>query len=89
MTEYLIRAVDFANGAPCPFAGQWLKEFDFDADDGRGFGVFTDNRAEAVRFGSRRLALLFWRTTSSIKPIREDGEPNRPLTAMSIDIEEW
>ena len=33
---YVMRAVGFENGVPCPHAGEWLESFDHDADGGRG-----------------------------------------------------
>ena len=82
----LIRALGFASGAPCPHAGQYLESFDFEAYDGRGYGEFTPDPARAKRFDDVPACVLFWSTTSTTKPVREDGKPNRPLTALSIDI---
>ncbi len=84
---YGIVAAGFASDAPCPHYGLWLKAFDFDAQDGKGFGEFTKSPAKAMRFATRNDALLFWRTKSRVKPLRADGEPNRPLTALCISIE--
>lgn len=76
----------FANGTPCPIAGQFLKTFDFEADGGRGHGTFTKNVEEAMEFETIREATEFWQTSPKCKPLREDGEPNRPLTSSSIEI---
>jgi hypothetical protein len=84
----IMQVVGFANGAPCPIAGQYLKAFDFDAHDGRGLGDFTDDRREAKRFPSLEVAMAYWRTTSRTRPIRADGRPNRPLTASNVTFEE-
>jgi hypothetical protein len=87
MTRYCIRAVEFANGLPCPHAGQWLKAFDFDAHDGQGHGVFTNELTKAKPFPDQGAALEFWKTQSRRQPLREDGKPNRPLTALTISVE--
>lgn len=87
-SKHVIRMQGFANGAPCPHAGQYLKSFDFDAHDGRGHGEFCAKPRHAKIFPSAVAALEFWRTTSTVKPLREDGEPNRPLTAANVSIEE-
>ena len=50
MSGYIIRAIGFANGVPCPHAGQWLKSFDHDAFDGTGFGEFTPSPVRAMKF---------------------------------------
>lgn len=87
MTDHIIRAVAFANGVPCPHAGQWVATFDHDAYDGRGYGTFTDKVNDAKRFHSNAAAFEFWRRRSRVKPTRPDGKPNRPLTALSVVIE--
>lgn len=84
---HVIRAVAFANGAPCSIAGQWLKSFDFNADGGRGYGEFTDNWRKAKTFESQAEAVNYWNTMSTVRPIRKDGLPNKPLTATTCEIE--
>jgi hypothetical protein len=88
MPSYGIRAVGFANGAPCPHADLWLRSFDFENGGGRGYGVFTPEAKHARKFTNQGEALTFWRTQSKTKPFREDGEPNRPLTSLTVCIEE-
>ena len=83
----VIRAVAFANGIPCPHAGEWIEAFDHDAHDGEGFGVFTDRIEYARRFADGAEALAFWNRQSQVRPLRPDGEPNKPLTALTIVIE--
>jgi len=87
MKAYLIKAEAFANGAPCPHAGQWVETFDHDAFEGRGYGTFTPDPAKAMCFDTGVAALLFWRKQSSVRPLRPDGEPNRPLTALTCTFE--
>jgi hypothetical protein len=84
----VIRAIGFANGVSCPHAGEWLKSFDFEAFHGQGHGVFTGDSDEALRFDTKAEAMIFWRTQSRSKPWRPDGKPNRPLTALTVEIEE-
>lgn len=84
----VIRAVAFANGAPCPHAGEWLRRFDHDAYNGVGYGVFTTDKASAALFANACEALEFWRRQSSVRPFRGDGEPNRPMTALTIEVED-
>lgn len=87
MTEFVIRVLGFANGVPCPFAGQYLKSFDFDADNGGGFGEFTNDIDEAKKFDGFIECAAFWKTQSTVRPFRADGEPNRPFTASTVAIE--
>lgn len=84
----VIRAEGFVNGASCPHRGQYLKSFDFDAYGGQGFGEFTKDRAQAKVFKDAGEAMTFWKTVSKVKPRRPDGKPNRPLTALTVALED-
>jgi hypothetical protein len=67
----------------------WLKSFDADALDGRGSITMTDLREDAMRFDSLAAVFECWKTQSNVVPLRDDGRPNRPLTAYSIQPVEW
>jgi hypothetical protein len=84
----VIRAIGFANGFHCPHEGLFLKAADFEAFGGRGYMTFTDDIAKAMKFETAGDAMVMWRTQSKTRPIRPDGEPNRPLTALTIEIED-
>lgn len=84
----VIVALGFANGVPCPHAGQYLESFDFDAHDGIGEGAFTRDPRRAMLFDDAHAAFAFWRTVSTVRPIRGDGRPNRPLTALSVQVDD-
>ena len=79
--RYLIQA-----HSPPEVDGQYLVSFDFDAMNGTGFGIFTDKPEHAMRFKTLRDAMEFWLTASTVKPLRPDGKPNRPLTASTISV---
>lgn len=64
--------------------GQALETFDPEAHEGFGDASFTDEPARAKRFPDAGAAMLEWTRTSETRPLREDGEPNRPLTAFSV-----
>ena len=49
---------------------------------------FSTNRAQAKLFPSLKDALDFYRQRSARMPTRPDGEPNRPLTAFTIVLEQ-
>lgn len=67
----------------------YVEFFDPDAHGGPGAIKLTSNRRLARRFASKGDAFEAWRQQSSVKPLRPDGKPNRPMTAFSIvDIEE-
>lgn len=79
-------AIGFANDEWCPHAGLYLKSFDFEHEDGLGYGEFTTDRAEAKEFKDAGEALEFWRTVSKVRPQRPDGKPNRPLTVLTVEV---
>jgi hypothetical protein len=58
----------------------------FDPDGSRGLGdiVLTTDIARAKRFPGFLAVMEEWRRSSTVVPLRDDGKPNRPLTAFSI-----
>jgi hypothetical protein len=64
--------------------GQYLEWSDPDAEDGFGDERWTDDLAKAKKFGSFAEALECWKAESTIRPLRDDGKPNRPMTAYSV-----
>jgi len=65
--------------------GQYLESYDPDAYDGLGYATWTDDPDKAMRFDDAMSVLMFWRQQSSARPLRDDGEPNRPLTAYTVE----
>lgn len=67
----------------------WLKQYEPEASGsaGRitGWIATTAKVEEAARFDTREEALRFFRLQSKSRPLRE---PNRPLEAFRIEIEE-
>jgi hypothetical protein len=53
---------------------------------GRGETVFTDDPDDALQFDDSGAAFVFYRQQSKTVPLREDGRPNRPLTAFTVEI---
>jgi hypothetical protein len=84
----VIRAIAFANGTACPHAGQFVERADFEAHNGQGRMAFTDDIRKALKFPTAGDAIQFWQTTSKGYPRRPDGKPNRPLTALTVQIED-
>lgn len=83
---YVIIALAFGDGRPCPVAGQYLEAFDFDAFNGSGFGEFTHMLEHAKKFETFPEAAAFWKTQSKVRPLRGDGKPNRPFSATTVEI---
>jgi hypothetical protein len=66
----------------------FLKSFDPEALGGRGWANLTDEVERAMKFATVAEAMKLWRTQPKRRPYREDGKPNRPLTAYTVNIEE-
>jgi hypothetical protein len=64
--------------------GCYLASYDADGNDGWGEAVWTDNPAEAIAFATAIEARACWTEQSRLRPLRPDGNPNRPLTAFTI-----
>jgi hypothetical protein len=75
-------------GMPKPEAeGQYLKDMDFEAHDGRGMLSMTSDIDKAKRFGDFVEAMDFCKRVPANHPIRgSDLQPNRPLTAFNWEF---
>lgn len=69
------------------FNGCYLASCDHEGLGGLGEYSFTDNPDEAMTFSDMGQALEFYRRQSVTRPLRDDGEPNRPLTAFTAAFE--
>lgn len=65
---------------------KWLMDYDVDAHEGKGGVVFTRFPHRALQFASMAEAVKVWQTQSKVKPLRDDGLPNRPLTSFHTEI---
>jgi hypothetical protein len=74
------------DGEPSEHAGRYVSRFDSDAHGGLGQVWTTANPEDALQFATGVAAAEFYRQASTVKPIREDGKPNRPLTAFTVSI---
>lgn len=66
--------------------GEYLKSYDPDAFDGYGDCVFTDLPEDALAFSSFTDAQKYVNQVSKKRPLREDGQPNRPIAAFTIEM---
>jgi hypothetical protein len=67
--------------------GQYLEAYDPNAMDGYGVVLWTPDAASAKRFDSLLDAFEFSRRIPQSRPLRDDGQPNRPLTAYTLTFE--
>lgn len=70
----------------CPESGQYLRAFKVHQHDGRAPIPATPDIERAAIFPTPAEALAFYRTRSVVVSTRQDGEPNRPLTAYTIEV---
>lgn len=87
MSNKILRIVGLADGRPSVHDGLFVTECDVDARDGRGAVYTTPERREARQFPGTVSALEYWKRQSKVTPLRDDGQPNRPLTAYSVEVE--
>jgi hypothetical protein len=83
---------DDAPWFPDAHVGQALAFYDPDSYFGAGEFRFTSDPTEAIRFPSAADAFDEWKRVSTVRPIRHDGKPNRPLSAFTLKvmpIEDW
>lgn len=90
----VLKILGLASGEPCPADGEYLREYDPGRDgvapDGTpmmAYLVTTPERAEARVFDSFSAAHAVWTAVDPRCPVRDDGAPNRPLTAFTITME--
>jgi len=84
----VIKVVGFARyDLPCAFAGQYLEFYDPDIPDPREqMAGFTPDLAKAKKFKSPGDALNEWHRVRTVDPVRADGRPNKPLTALTVEV---
>lgn len=77
----IIQIMGDALGGRPPPKPTFVLDCDVDAYEGRGNVVFTQKREEAKQFATPAEAFEYYCRQSTVAPLRDDGKPNRPLTA--------
>lgn len=72
-----------AFGRATPWDGQYLHDFDFEAAEGQGEITMTANIQRARMFADLAEAIEFRGRSPECRPLRDDGQPNRPLTSTT------
>lgn len=65
----------------------YLKSYDPDGNNGFGDIEITIEPSEAMLFEDSGKAMEEWKRVSTVRPLRTDGKPNRPLSAYTVQIE--
>lgn len=84
---YAIKLLGEAGGKRFP-APAYVVEYDPEAEAGLGFLRMTYYPEEAKTYDSQDAAIAEYRKVPKARPLREDGNPNRPLTAFDVEIVE-
>lgn len=69
--------------------GMYLLDYRPEAFEGRGSALWTEDRRLAKKFPSTGHAMEYYQQRSIRRPHREDGRPNRPLTAATVIVEKY
>jgi hypothetical protein len=83
---YVIYILGFPDGAACSAAGLYVRACDVDAHAGRGKVDATPDIDRAMQFPDAFAAYTYLKRASTIQPLRDDGKPNRPLTAYTVEL---
>lgn len=92
--EVVIKLISRADGAPSAADGKYLMAYDAAAFNGRGLIETTPDVRSAKRYREMIFAINDYRSEAGL---RADLQPNRPLTAYSVeflwtdsvDVAEW
>ncbi len=83
---HIIRLIGTVQGVPSPFDGQCVVVYD-PRPISRGEAPIlktTPFELLAKRFATAAAAAEYWRRDSGV--LRDDGKPDRPLTAWTVEI---
>jgi hypothetical protein len=74
---------------PSEHEGRYVSAYDPDAHYGQGEVWTVADPKDATQFETSMHAVAFFRRVSAIRPVRDDGITNRPLTAFTVVIFDW
>lgn len=74
------------DGGPPPPDGAYLESFDPEYYTGIGVAEWTTDPARAMRFETLGEAIELYKRQSVERPLRDDMEPNRPMTAYTVEF---
>jgi len=81
-----VACMSLADGRiPEGMAGAWLVRYDPEGNDGTGDALWSHDPADAARFTVREWAELYT-ASPKCRPLRPDGKPNRPITALTTMV---
>lgn len=66
--------------------GEFISSYNPEAHEGRGYFETVADPTVALKFRDAREALDFYQQRSKLRPINDRGQPNRPLTALTVEV---
>jgi len=63
-----------------------IRHYDPEGHSGFGDVLFTMRVDKAIKFNTAEEAYKFWLQIPKNRPVRDDGLPNRPLTAFTVEV---
>jgi hypothetical protein len=83
----VIRLIEWADGRPLNCAGQYIERVDVQAaPESDTWLVPTPKLSRARRWPNIAAAFETYREVLLSQPIRRDGQPNRPLTGITVEF---
>lgn len=82
-----VKIVNAADGSETIHDGRYVVEWDSNVPYGTLSISSSISLFSARIFNDSSEALIEWNSVSNVEPLRPDGEPNKPLTAVSILVE--
>ena len=84
-----LRILGAIDGTPTPWDGQYVVEYDPSCAgmDSLSHLLTTPDRSKARRFRTYEEAWNYSRQVDPREPVRHDGQPNRPLTVFTTEID--
>jgi hypothetical protein len=73
---------------PQEWDGHYLQWYDPEGNAGNGDVRITPFREHAARFPDIDAVLRLYRAVQKCRPLRDDGKPNRPLSAFTLDVQQ-
>jgi hypothetical protein len=91
--DHVMKLVGLIQGYPTPFDEKYLVSYDpdrrgVDPDGNEMLALIkvTDDLDQAMGFVDAAQAMALWKQSSTRWPTRPDGQPNRPLTAFTVEV---
>jgi len=83
----IVKVIGASSGIVTPHDGRWVVEWNPHVTFGTLALTSTDDPAKAKRFPSIADVMRQRQTVSRMQTYRPDGQPNRPLSGIDIEIE--